>query len=232
MNLRWLWLDHFPPGINLTRAERKTATRLALKLRSHRPRYRNAHRTYFTHFLPILILFVVLQTTVNQKYLIGTNAALFAAGLGWAMYKSFAPFLRRALCVLGHRTCVDCGYILRGLGDDVAVCPGCGADHSDDCPHCGCWLGGIQPAAKKCPGCGSRIRPRRGAWADLGALRKLGYNVCPGCGTWLRETVDQMPTCPECDLQRDYILCHECAAIVNDTTTPCPQCGHTMQRSS
>lgn len=46
----------------------------------------------------------------------------------YTMYRTSAPFVRRALCDLGRPVCIDCGYILTGLEPQTARCPECGAE--------------------------------------------------------------------------------------------------------
>ncbi len=49
--------------------------------------------------------------------------------LWWALhYYRFAPLVRLETCKHGYDVCLKCGYWLRGLPDDAARCPECGAE--------------------------------------------------------------------------------------------------------
>jgi rubrerythrin len=54
---------------------------------------------------------------------------VLACDVMWSFihYRTHAPFIRRVLHELGHEVCIECGYLLRGLDDDVENCPECGA---------------------------------------------------------------------------------------------------------
>jgi len=81
-------------------------------------------------FLPVF--FMGLLSTIGGRYLIGVPlmiaslvmTVVFASMLGRRLY---APHVWRVLRRKGYDVCVNCGYWLRGLGEDVKQCPECGA---------------------------------------------------------------------------------------------------------
>ena len=46
----------------------------------------------------------------------------------------YAPLVRRVARQRGHDICLHCGYWLRGLPDDIARCPECGARRETEPP--------------------------------------------------------------------------------------------------
>lgn len=142
MNLRWMLFDCFPPGMELTESQRAEAR---LRAREHRKREQNYRGTgkamwrttvlisglltlifclWLTGLLayrPRTFLFVVLLTTG-----ILTFNSLIWMGIALAVYRTYAPYVRKALCDMNLPVCVDCGYILAGIAEN-APCPECGA---------------------------------------------------------------------------------------------------------
>lgn len=44
----------------------------------------------------------------------------------WLLWSICSRAFRRAMCEMGRDVCLECGYWLRGLGDEVSRCPECG----------------------------------------------------------------------------------------------------------
>jgi hypothetical protein len=147
MNIRWLWFDHFPRGLELSAAERTAARRLASQHRRQDPRYRGATRKAvmlsIALILPLIFIFlawimwpfVIGKVFRSQLGMIINNSLspILFNGVLWLIityvsYRSSAPFVRRALCDLGRPVCIDCGYILTGLTAEHRNCPECGAE--------------------------------------------------------------------------------------------------------
>lgn len=143
MNFRWLWLNRIPTGFTLTKAERRAVRRLARVLRQERPEYRvsRAQRTtrtlVFAGVLGGLFLSAPLGSAPTEEFLKGLIGVALLAGLFLLSRLHQAPFTHRALCMLGHDTCIDCGYVLKGLGQNAEHCPECGERRADDCLKCG-----------------------------------------------------------------------------------------------
>lgn len=147
MNLRWLWLDHFPAGMKLSDEERKAVRKLAHRLRAQDPRYRGTRRRAALLALatigPLSIVFLLwmcwplfagkpfssawANITSNAMAPIVFNALLWLC-IAWTIDRTTTPFIRRALCDLGRPVCIECGYILEGLDRSITRCPECGAD--------------------------------------------------------------------------------------------------------
>src|SRR5688572_7496910 len=49
------------------------------------------------------------------------------AGQYWVARRYYAPLVRREMRRHGHDVCIQCGYWLHGLDDEVKRCPECGA---------------------------------------------------------------------------------------------------------
>lgn len=140
MNLRWLWLDHFPAELDLTDEQKRSARSRASLHRKREPNYRGAGRRYALTFLPIFLFafalyYLWLQHLIETRR-VGTQSplivglvccALMYAPMAFALHRTRTPFIRRALRDMGYEICEHCGYWLRGLGDDVHQCPECGA---------------------------------------------------------------------------------------------------------
>ena len=142
MNLRWLWLDHFPAGMELTDAQRAEVKRRAFEHRFKDPRYRRSSRTFariaWGFAVPLSLAFMVwvwLLVGVRPPFPwngIGNVAGilLFQAslwmGIAYGLHRSSVFYVRKALCDMGLPVCIECGYILRGLEKNER-CPECGA---------------------------------------------------------------------------------------------------------
>ncbi len=73
--------------------------------------------------------------------------------------KMMAPYAKQALQAFGLEECRKCGYSLRGLSDDVACCPECGADRQQlKCYTCGYEMRSLSSENDRCPECGTMQR--------------------------------------------------------------------------
>ena len=186
MTLRWLWMDHVPPELDLTRAERKQVRRMAAAHRRRDPKYYGAHLIRLQACIPILaVAFLVLSANsvwIQRIPAPGIVMFMFVLypGMAWAMHRSRRPFIRKALIDCGHPVCMYCGYILRGVEDDR--CPECGElrirTHHES----------LDPS--------DRINP-----AVVEVMMRLGYAVCPQCGAMWFEG-EPLPKCPQCTVNR------------------------------
>lgn len=142
MNFRWLWLDHFPQGLDLTQAQRAEVKRLARAHRKKEFNFRNTGSTVrrllammtiplsliFTMWVLILVgwrLPPAMHIISNVGGILLFQAALWTC-ITYAMYRTSAPYVRKALCDIGEPVCMECGYSLRGLSEREK-CPECGA---------------------------------------------------------------------------------------------------------
>jgi hypothetical protein len=81
----------------------------------------------------MIAIFTVMPRLDNTRleWVTFTTAPMLFGGvltLNWLFTRLRAtPFIYRALREAGYDVCLRCGYWLRGLGDDVTVCPECGA---------------------------------------------------------------------------------------------------------
>ena len=138
MNVRWLWFDHFPPELDLTREQRRLASIRASQHRKQEPNYRGAQRRYTLYFFVIFAVGFVaywlwidkLIQTRRMNFL--TPSVVFMVMtygiMAFGMHRTRTPFIRRALRDMGYDICENCGYWLRGLGEDAKQCPECGAN--------------------------------------------------------------------------------------------------------
>lgn len=148
MNLRWLWLDHFPAGLDITAPQRKEAKRRA---RAHRKREKNFRgslgvATQFIGFMTTVLslafmawmfMLVTLKLrTAGFVTALVTGTLLFQALLWititYALHRTSVPYVRKALCDMNLPVCLECGYILAGLRDDESRCPECGTTREQD----------------------------------------------------------------------------------------------------
>lgn len=56
---------------------------------------------------------------------LGVGAVALALGY-WLLWSVWSRAFRSAMREIGRDVCVECGYWLRGLGDEVSRCPECG----------------------------------------------------------------------------------------------------------
>lgn len=135
MNLRWLIFDNLPPGIKLTPQQR----------RDFRRRAKDAYysTSWKTELPGYLISVPLILGWIFFLYLIGLAIPLLnvvivplvVVGM-WVIITALRrPIARRAnvaaLREMGYDVCPDCGYWIRGLGDEVKRCPECGWQRED-----------------------------------------------------------------------------------------------------
>jgi hypothetical protein len=142
LKFQWLWLDHFPPGLDLTAEQRVAARQRARSHRRTQQNYRGAGRNG-------AIIMIVSASGLTAAFLlwiwlllgfrggppwraIAANVAgilvfqlLLWLSIAYALWRSHSPYIRRALCEMDIPVCIDCGYILRGI--EAQRCPECGA---------------------------------------------------------------------------------------------------------
>ena len=129
LNLRWLIFDYVPPGIKLTPQQRRDFRRKAKD--EYLP------TTWKTELLGFLVSLPLIFGWITVLFFIGfaipLNGALFplaVAGIWVILTVLRWRFARRAtfaaLREIGYDVCLNCGYWLRGLGDEVERCPECG----------------------------------------------------------------------------------------------------------
>lgn len=146
MNLRWLWLDHFPAGLELTAQQRLEAKKRAREHRWREPSFaranRRARRVLWVCILPLAAIFLTwwlrpLWTSWEPqgiaKLILDLPSPVAFIGLQWAAIayaanRSNAPFIRKALGDMGMPVCIECGYILKGVAQESLRCPECGAE--------------------------------------------------------------------------------------------------------
>ena len=142
MNLRWLWLDHIPPELDVSDVQRAEIGRLAYQKRVKEPRFRKSNRRNARMLLLAVVplalvftgmIFALIWVRLGTAWNIVTNITgiLLFNGLlwfciSWAWYRTNAPYVRWALCRIGKPVCVGCGYILTGADDQSRPCPECG----------------------------------------------------------------------------------------------------------
>jgi hypothetical protein len=139
--MSWLWPDYINADLPLTSQDQKAIHRAAWKL------WWTNRWNLILHLVFCLAGFLAM---LNAADVGGWLASLM--GIGGPMHKvcraaslllvmiaaavviravlvryRFAPCVYRATRKHGFDVCADCGYWLRGLGDDTAHCPECGA---------------------------------------------------------------------------------------------------------
>jgi len=133
MNLRWLLGNFTDPQYKLSRKEQFRLSNLA-------------HQRYVSSFdflgrtfvivMPLAAIFALLNPFLAWLGYRGSNLAYVLAVLGlvvllwpWSawMYRSlYVVPIRKAMRDAGYVLCLNCGYDLRNLPDDVKHCPECG----------------------------------------------------------------------------------------------------------
>jgi hypothetical protein len=143
MNLRWLWLDQIPPELNLAPAQRREVQKRAMEHRRLEPNYRKHARRTFTTILvlvtPVTMLFILwllyrpgwqkgpVLSAVNILGSIFVSQALIWVCICYGLRRWSTPYIRKALCDTGFAICIECGYVLQGLGEEASRCPECGS---------------------------------------------------------------------------------------------------------
>jgi len=136
MNLRWLFGNFTDPQYELSRREQHR-----LSMAAHK-KYVSWYRFWGYSILVIAVPFGLaliygIPAVLNWLGLAGqsrahTVALAIVCLLVWPysawVYRSlYIKPVRRAMRDHGYVLCIDCGYELRGLGDEVERCPECGS---------------------------------------------------------------------------------------------------------
>lgn len=143
--MRWLWLDHVPPGLTLTGEQRQRVVELARRKRHAQPTFRTltfTARLWLLVAIPTILILYIGWIALLPRIGFGLIGTIFAnAGsillfngllwwcIAWAVHRTNAPYVRWALWEMGKPVCVNCGYILTGADDPLQPCPECGTRH-------------------------------------------------------------------------------------------------------
>jgi hypothetical protein len=133
VNWRWLWFDYVDPDLPLTAEQRRTIRR---RVRAMRRGFRAGFNRWDAAET-LLIAAGVVVFLMCWYLLFGIRGSLLRFLLVYipviwvwqalVMRYTRRPWSLRAVREAGYDVCLQCGYWLRGLGDDVRVCPECGA---------------------------------------------------------------------------------------------------------
>lgn len=135
MNLRWLLGNFTDPQYKLPRKEQ-----FRLSWVAHEKYLSEAKFWGWTAIIvaPAIIALGLLGRMLdamgyggeNMAYLIGLGIMLliFWPWCAWMYRYTYIKPIRRAMREEGFDLCIECGYELRGLPDDVTKCPECGSD--------------------------------------------------------------------------------------------------------
>jgi hypothetical protein len=136
MNLRWLWFDHIPPGLEVPKEARWRVWRLAWRCYSQNPNLMNAGLTgigilFVIVVAPMVVIGLLPDSTWFPDFLVWPMVVFYCIHIPLSLYiaevLTHRVFTRLALCQLGYLCCVKCGYVHTGLSKDVKECPECGA---------------------------------------------------------------------------------------------------------
>lgn len=131
MKFDTIWPRHVPKGLSLSREEYRSVRDRAKTLREREPNFRDARRKdrrlYLVVALPGTLVFVYLMVYAEYFWIGFAIAWMMLLYARHTTQRTHQPFMRRATCEAGHEVCIDCGYLLRCLPDDVERCPECGA---------------------------------------------------------------------------------------------------------
>lgn len=138
MNLRWLFFDYTDPQLGLTRAQRRKVRERAYTLSLlHKPTSVGRRRWMNAAYAMIgiaavqapLLAWIMLNQPMRWNWLVGFGVAAIVlpwVTFAWLGQYTWKPHLTSALRGMGYDVCPQCGYWLRGLGDEVKHCPECG----------------------------------------------------------------------------------------------------------
>lgn len=140
--MSWIWPEYIYRDLPLAKQERKAIHRYAWKLWWANKRNVALYLTLPAFYL--LTVFSASDVGGRAATLIGASGLihkLFRAGAPFALFaicfvvggailqrSRFAPCVYRATRQHGYEVCAKCGYWLKGLGNDIARCPECGAE--------------------------------------------------------------------------------------------------------
>ena len=129
LNLRWLIFDHVPPGIKLTPQQRRGFRRkvkdadVSISWKNELLAFLISLPLIFGWIFLLFLIGLVIPLNVARFPLMIAGSWVIVTALSWR-YARGATFA--ALREMGYDVCLNCGYWLRGLGDEVNQCPECG----------------------------------------------------------------------------------------------------------
>jgi hypothetical protein len=137
MNLRWLWFDYCDPELPLSLGKRLRIAFRPFPIWSMPTRIWIGRVWFFLGLLPVMLLqpigFWIVGKQASPKMILSLGLVFLA---GWPVFWVWSCAVYALTCRREHRhrirlegfdICIECGYWLRGLGDDVKECPECGA---------------------------------------------------------------------------------------------------------
>ena len=143
MNLRWLLGNFTDPQYKLSRREQHR-----LSMAAHK-KYLSWYR-FWGYTLLVIAVPLVLAYELGIPTVLGwlglasqtpahTWAFVIVSFLAWPYSAWMCRTLyikpvRRAMRDHGYALCIDCGYELRGLGDEITKCPECGTTRESVSP--------------------------------------------------------------------------------------------------
>lgn len=135
MKLNWLLFQYAPPDLKLSRAERREVRRRTWRLYRATPIsliISLAAATLLGLAYGALLLLIDRVSLGTVYPIVVVAGPLVVVALTWLVIAVAGRWIygkaqRLALRQMGFDVCAQCGYWLRGLGDDVTNCPECGA---------------------------------------------------------------------------------------------------------
>lgn len=130
MNTRWLWLDHIPADLGLSWAERRAVRHMAAELHERLQIFPSRFKLIFSivvlAFLCAIAGILIFATDKAPAAIVAITLAAVVGVTTYLRWRVRGRYIRLALRAIGHEVCVDCSYVLRGLGD-IPTCPECGS---------------------------------------------------------------------------------------------------------
>lgn len=139
---RWLWLNHVPPGIVLTSAQKAEVSRRVREMGPGQRRFTALSWRMLVRLIPamlgLLLAFAAwLVWLIRARPAGGMMISLNLAGIllfqvlvwviiAWSINRAIGPLVWRALNQIGIRICEGCGYVLQYHPAEARNCPECG----------------------------------------------------------------------------------------------------------
>lgn len=133
MNLRWLWMDHVPPGLDLTYEQRSQVRKLAYRHRYARGKLQETDMAFGKAMQPFVWMGIAVWAASLLLPPVFSMFAIVVMVISMAMlalyhyHRTYRVHVYQALCDLGLEVCPRCGYALHACGADTAACPECGS---------------------------------------------------------------------------------------------------------